>query len=313
MSGWVTAFAPGTVGNVGVGFDVLGLALERPGDEVRARRRGEPGVVITGVRGSDRVPADAARNSAGVAAAALLERLEAEVGVELEVLKGLPLSGGMGGSAASAVAAVVAVDALLEAKSPRALLLRCALEGERAACGAAHPDNAAPSLYGGIVLTRISEPLDVVPLPIPEGLRVALVHPHVEVETAGARRLLGDSIPLARAVEQWGNLAGLVAGLYREDWGLIGRSLVDVVAEPLRSRQVPGFDAVKRAALEAGAAGCSLSGSGPSVFALCRGEEAAERAARAMAAAFEAAGAACDVHVSAPSGTGAVVVGRGEE
>lgn len=308
MSGWIRAFAPATVGNLGVGFDVLGLALERPGDEVGVRRREEPGVVITRVEGSDRVPTDAGRNSAGVAAAALLRHFGETTGIELELRKRLPLAGGMGGSAASAVAAVVAVDALLDAHSARALLLRCALEGERAACGAAHPDNAAPSLFGGIVLTRISEPLDIVQLPVPEDLWVALVHPHLEVETAGARRLLGDTVPLSRAVQQWGNLAGLVAGLYREDWELIGRSLVDVVAEPLRSRQVPGFAAVKQAALEAGAFGCSLSGAGPSVFALCRGEEAAGRAGEAMRAAFAEAGVESDVHRTPPSRTGAGVV-----
>lgn len=303
----VRAFAPGSIGNVGVGFDVLGLALERPGDEVVARRRAEPGVAIT-VTGDDRIPTDPARNSAAVAAAELLRRIEPGGGVELALRKGLPLAGGMGGSAASAVAAVVAVDALLEAHAPRALLLACALEGERAACGSAHPDNAAPSLHGGLVLSRTSDPTDIVALPLPPELRIALVHPHVEVETAGARQLLGDTLPLARAVEQWGHLAGFVAALYRGDWELLSRTLVDVVAEPLRAAQVPGFPEVKRAALAAGAAGCSLSGSGPSVFALCRGMETAERAGQAMAAAFAAAGVRADVYAVAPSVSGARVV-----
>lgn len=304
----VRAFAPATVGNVACGFDVFGMAVERPGDEVVARLREEPGVVITAITGDGgRIPRDAERNTAGVAARVLLEHLGAGTGVTLELHKGLPLAGGLGGSAASAVAAVVAVDALLGARLAPAVLLRCAAEGERLGAGAAHLDNAAPALYGGIVLVR-PEDYRVVPLPVPAGMACAIVHPHLEVETRAAREMLGDSVPLAKAVIQWGNTAALVAGLFREDWELIARALVDVVAEPVRARLVPGFPEARAAALAAGALGCSLSGSGPSTFALCRGRETARAAARAMRDAFAAASLDADVFVSGVAGTGARVV-----
>lgn len=310
------AFAPATVGNLACGFDVIGMALDRPGDEVVARLREEPGVVLTRITGDGgRLPREAHRNTAGVAARAVLRAAGAEAtGVALEVHKGLPLAAGMGGSAASAVAASVAVDALLASGLSREALLRCALEGEGTATGDAHPDNAAPSLYGGIVLTLPSDPLTVVELPVPDGAAVALLHPHVEVETAEARRLLGDTVPLAAAVTQWGNTAGLVAGLFRGDWELVGRTLVDVVAEPVRSGRVPGFEAVKAAALAAGAAGASLSGSGPSTFALCTSLEAAARVGGAMEQAFRAeTGLEADLHVVGVGWGGARIVERPDD
>lgn len=288
---WARAFAPATVGNVICGFDVFGLALERPGDEVVARLRDEPGVVVTRVTGDDnRIPLQADRNTAGVAAQVLLARISSRQGIALEVHKGLPLSGGLGGSAASAVAAVIAVDCLLDAGVARETLLHCAAAGERIGAGAAHLDNAAPALYGGLVLVRPGDPPDLVQLPVPDGMACAVVHPHIEIETRNARRILGDSVPLANAVIQWSNTAALVAGLFRQDWDLISRALVDVVAEPLRSPLVPGFQAVKDAALHAGALGCGLSGSGPSMFALCRNLEIAERVGAAMQKAFADAG-----------------------
>jgi homoserine kinase len=283
------AFAPATVGNVACGFDVFGLALGSPGDVVAAWERDEPGAGIRSIVGDGgRLPWEPHRNCASVAADAVLRRVNANHGVELELHKGLPLSGGMGGSAASSVAAAVAVHALIGGGLSRVELLGCALEGERQAAGAAHPDNAAPALLGGIVLVRAADPPDLVELPVPPGMSVALVHPQLEVETREAREALGETLSLAQAVIQWGNTAAFAAGLYREDWDLIARSLVDVVAEPVRSRWVPGFEAVKAAALEAGALGCSLSGSGPSLFALCRTLEVAGEVGAAMRDAFMA-------------------------
>jgi homoserine kinase len=282
---------PGSIGNVACGFDVLGLAVGGRGDEVLAERTEEPGVGIVRILGDGgRLPTEPAQNTAGAAAIAIMEALDAKGGVSLEVRKGIPLAAGMGGSAASAVAAAVAVDGLLDARLPAEEILRCALVGEAVASGEPHPDNAAPSLLGGMVLTPAWEPLRLIPLELPEELYSVHIHPHMEVETARARHLLGSTVPLEAAVGQWGNTAALVAGLFRQDWDLIARAVTDLVAEPLRASTVPGFYEVKEAALNAGALAASLSGSGPSLFALCRGQERGEAIGEAMAQAFATAG-----------------------
>jgi homoserine kinase len=294
------AFAPATVANVACGFDVLGFALAEPGDRVIARRRRQPGLEIVEITGdAGRLSRDSARNTAGVAAQALLTALGGGEGIALTLHKGLPLASGLGGSAASAVAAVVAVDALLGSHAPTDLLLRCAIEGERLASGSAHADNVAPALVGGFVLARTAEPPDIVRLPVPPGLACAVVHPHLEVETAAARRLLGETVPLRAAIQQWANLGAFVAALYQSDLALLSRSLHDAIAEPKRAALVPGFRAMQQAALDAGALGCSLSGSGPSVFALCDSTARASAAASAMRAALErAAGVEAELWVS---------------
>lgn len=306
----IAAFAPATVSNVACGFDVLGFALDSPGDVVVAEASTAAGVEIADVEGDHgRLSRDPAHNTAGAAAVALLERLGAARGIRLAVHKGIPLASGVGSSGASAVAAVVAVNELLGRPAPLEVLLECAMKGEIAGCGAAHPDNVAPALYGGFVLTRATTPPDVIRLPVPEGLSCAVLHPHLEVETGAARALLGDSVPLSAAVKQWGNVGALVAGLFQNDLPLIGRTLEDHVAEPKRAHLVPGFDAVKQAAYAAGALGCSLSGSGPSVFALCTSLERAELAGEAMRAAFERHGAvACDLWTSPVGRRGARIV-----
>lgn len=312
----VRVFAPATVGNVACGFDVLGLALERPGDVVVVHPGDRPGVEIVEVTGDGgRLPRGADRNASGLAARAVLRvaGLEDSVGLRLELHKGLPLSSGLGGSAASSVAAAVAADAFLETGLDRERLLACAGEGESGGAGAAHLDNAAPCLYGGICLVLHGGDHGshrVVELPVPAGLSVAVVHPHLEVETAEARRLLGDTVRLSDAVLQWGNTAGLVAALYQGDLELLGRTLVDHVAEPRRAGLVPGFREARRAALEAGALGGSLSGSGPSVFALCADLATAARAGDAMAARFGELGIPCDIHISPVAPQGARVLDR---
>lgn len=304
------AFAPGSIGNLACGFDVLGLALEGPGDEVVARWTTKAGLTIRAIHGDGgRIPLEAERNSAGGAARAVLDELGVRGGVELIVHKGLPLAAGMGGSAASAVAAAVAVDGLLRGGLSPESLLRCALAGEAVAAGEAHPDNAAPSLLGGMVLVPTWKPLRVIELEVPRELMAVHVHPHCEVETSAARRVLGDRISLHDAVTQWGNTAALVAGLFREDWEIIARSVEDRVAEPLRAGAVPGFYEVKRAALDAGALASSLSGSGPSLFALCRGRARAEAVGRAMVEAFRsAAGLEADLLVSPGRAPGARIL-----
>jgi homoserine kinase len=308
---FVTAFAPATVSNVACGFDVLGFPLEAPGDEVDARLDGT-GVAIDAIVGDGgRLPREPGRNTAGVAVQALLAALGERRGVTLTIRKGLPLASGLGGSAASAVAAVVAVDALLERSTPLETLLTCALDGEGLGRGDAHPDNVAPCLYGGFVLVRCPTPPDVVRLPVPPGLTAVVVHPALEIETAQARALLGTEVPLAAAIQQWANLGALVHGLHRADFGLIARSLEDTIAEPRRAPLVPGLAAIKRAAVEAGALGCSLSGSGPSLFALCPGLDSARRVAAAMTAAVtREIGVVSEVFVSGIALHGARVVSR---
>ena len=283
-----TAFAPATVSNVACGFDVLGFALEAPGDEVTARLT-SGGVTIDDIVGDGgRLPRAASRNTAGVAALALLTTLGERRGVSLTIRKGLPLSSGLGGSAASAAAAVVAVDALLGGGVSMDTLIACALEGERLGAGSAHADNIAPAICGGFVLVRRPMPPDVLRLPVPPGLTAVVVHPDLEIETAKARALLGDTVPLADAVRQWANMGALVHGLHLGDFEVIARALEDAIAEPRRAPLVPGLALIKRAAIEAGALGCSLSGSGPSLFALCARADVASRVAAAMTAAVRA-------------------------
>jgi homoserine kinase len=308
-----TAFAPATVSNVACGFDVLGFPLESPGDEIEARLvDGTSGslVAIDAIVGdSGRLPRDPERNTASVAARALLAAVGDRRRVALTIRKGLPLSSGLGGSAASAVAAVVAVDALLDLRAPIETLLACALEGEGLGAGGAHPDNVAPCLYGGFVLVRHPSPPDVIRLPVPAGLTAVVVHPDLEVETARARTMLGTEVPLKAAIQQWANLGALVDGLHRSDFAQISRSLEDTIAEPRRASLIPGLSSIKRAAIAAGALGCGLSGSGPSIFALCHGREVAERVATAMTAAvLQEIGGQCETYLSAITQRGARVV-----
>ena len=310
----IAAFAPATVSNVACGFDVLGFALDTPGDVVIAEAAPTSGVEIAEIEGDGgRLSHDPRRNTAGAATLALLERLGAARGIRLAVHKGVPLASGVGSSGASAVAAVVAVNELLGRPAPLEVLLECAMQGEVVGCGAAHPDNVAPSLYGGFVLARATTPPDVIRLPVPDGLCCAVLHPHLEVQTGEARALLGDTVPLRAAVRQWGNVGALVAGLFLNDLPLVARTLEDHVAEPKRAHLVPGFADVKQAAHHAGAMGCSLSGSGPSIFALCSSLDRAELAGEAMRAAFAAVtdGVGSDLWISPVGRRGArIVAGR---
>jgi len=306
----ISVFAPATVANVAAGFDVLGFALDAPGDAVSMRRIKEKDVRVVSITGDDgRLPREPARNTAAVAAAGFLRSIGFPFGVEISLDKRMPLSSGLGSSAASAVAAVVAANLLAGAPLGKRDLLPFTMEAERAACGSAHADNVAPALLGGFVLIRSYEPLDVVQLPVPPGLACAVAHPHTELRTEDARKVMKKEVRLADAIRQWGNLAALVAALFTGDLALLGRSLQDVVAEPARSMLIPGFDAVKAAALGAGALGCSISGSGPSVFALCATTEGAALAGRAMIDAFGRAGLASDLFLSSVNTKGPIVIG----
>lgn len=308
VTGTVTVFAPATVANVAAGFDILGFAVRAPGDEVTATLSGPSGVRVTRIDGDGGVlPREAEKNTAGVAALRLIEKTGSAAGVELSIRKMMPLGSGLGSSAASGVAAAVAVNELLGRPLTRRELLPFCMEAERIACGAAHADNAAPALLGGFVLVRSYDPLDVVRISAPDDLVAAVVHPHVEIRTEDARKILRTKITMKDAVTQWGNTAGLIAGLLTADYALVGRSLTDVIIEPARAILIPGFHRVKDAALDAGALGCSISGSGPSIFALCRGLDAAQKAGDVMAGVFKAMGIGCDLHVSGINRDGAVV------
>jgi homoserine kinase len=305
------AFAPATVANVISGFDIFGLAVEAPGDEVVAHYQEAPGVSITRITGDGgKLPRVSGANTASAAARALLDSLDVRHGVALEIHKRMPLGSGLGSSAASAVAAVVAVNALLGEPLSRRELLPFALEGERVSCGGGRPhaDNVAPALLGGFILIRGYDPLDVVPLPAPARLWVALAHPELVVRTRDARAVLPEMVPLRQAVEQWGNAAGLVAGLFLDDEALIARSLCDVIVEPVRAPLIPGYAEVRLAALDAGALGCGISGAAPSMFALATSRAAAEAAGKAMGAAFERAGYSATIYVSPINREGARVL-----
>ncbi len=306
-----TAFAPASIGNLGVGFDMLGLALEGAGDRVSAQRTDKPGISIAEVHGLDGeihpyLSTDPKENTASIAAQALWDAVSQEGGVELRVFKGVPLQSGMGSSAASAVAAVVAVNALLEKPLQTAKLLPYALEGEKYASGGLHADNVAPSLLGGLVLCPAVLLPATVRLPVPKGVSAVLLHPELQVNTAAARSRLAKRYSLDQWLNQQGYLAAFVAACAAEDIELIRHTLKEVVIEPQRADAVPCFNEVKAAALHAGALGCSLSGSGPSIFALAEHRDA-RNIASAMEQAFRVKGIECQAWVSPMTAPGAQV------
>jgi homoserine kinase len=302
-----TAFAPGSVGNVGPGLDILGLAVAGAGDEVTAERIDGNEIVVRSAGHSD-LPTDPRRNTAALAAREVLCRAGVSaLGIALTVRKGLPLAGGQGGSAASAVAGAVAANALLGDPLDRPALFAASLEAEAAVTGR-HPDNVAPSLFGGIVLVRSLEPVDLVMLPVPAELRVILVQPAQRLRTKDARAVLPQTIPLATALHQAAQVAAMTAALAAGDYALLGRALDDRIAEPARASLLPGFVAAKQAALAAGALGASISGSGPTAFALAQGDERAGAVAEAMLAAYADAGISARVRVDQVDRLGARVV-----
>lgn len=296
----VQVFAPATVANMVCGFDVLGFALERPGDEVVMRRVDEPGVRIMAITGDNgRLPYDAALNTVSASVTAFLRYLGREdIGIEIELHKQMPIGSGLGSSAASTVAGLYAANLLLGEPVQRMELLPFALLGEELACGHGHADNVAPALLGGITLIRSYDPLEVLNLPVPKGLYVSLIFPHVDVPTRDARKMIKEHVRLQDAVVQWGNIAGLISGLYTADYGLIGRSMVDNIIEPVRSILIPEFEEMKAQALQLGALTFGISGSGPAVFALCESQEMAKRIADQLESHLDTHGVACNAYVS---------------
>ena len=293
----IRVFCPGTIANVSCGFDVLGLSLAGVGDYMTVTQTTIKGITISEILGQD-LPMETTQNVAGVAGLALLEALGSDAGFDIKIDKRIKAGSGIGSSAASSAGVVWAINHLLGNPFTIKELIPFAMEGERLASGVAHADNVAPALLGGFSLVRSTDPLDVISLPSPSELYATVIHPQIEIKTADSRRILKSNLSLKDAITQWGNVGGLVAGLYREDYELIGRSLQDVVIEPVRSILIPGFNEIKAAALNAGALGGGISGSGPSVFALSKGKDKALKVADAIRLAYEPFGISFDIHIS---------------
>ncbi len=305
----IKAFAPATVANVCCGFDVLGFAVDFPGDEVILTLTNESGVRIIKIIGDNgRLPLEANKNTAGVAVESYLRAINSTQGVEIELYKNLPLGSGMGSSAASGVAALVAINHLLGNPLTREQLISHAMEAERVACGSAHADNVAPSMLGGFVLVRDYNPLDIIKIPTKGDLYCTMVHPHIELKTSDSRRVLKPNVALADAITQSGNIGGLMIGLMTADYGLIGRSLKDVIAEPVRSAFIPGFEMTKQEMIRAGALGCGISGSGPTLFALSSSHQYAMQAGEAAQLQFLKYRLKSEVYVSKINLEGARIV-----
>lgn len=304
-----TAFAPATVGNAGVGFDVLGFAVDCVGDKVTVTKTREQTVVIEqiiGAAGAGAIPLEASRNTATVGLIAMMNNLMLTHGFSVRIEKGIPLGSGMGGSAASAVAAAVAANALLAQSLGPDEILSFALAGEFVASGSAHPDNAAPCLFGGLTLALESG--EIVQIPVPKDVHCILIHPHLSLETRTMREVLSKDLSLAKYVQQSALLAGFISGCYEGNLARIGKCLADTVIEPQRKAFIPGFDAAKDAAMHHGALGFSISGSGPSVFAWAPTTASARAIQRGVQEAFTAHGIQTDAWISPISPKGAHVV-----
>lgn len=301
-------FAPGTVANLGPGFDVLGLALEQPGDTVAVRRTGKPGISIASIEGdAGALPWEPEKNTAGIAALEVLRRAGSREGVELNVTKGLPLGSGLGSSAASAAAAAVGVNRLLGDPLTQLDVIACCVEAETVVSGR-HADNVAPAVLGGLVLVRTVDPLDVRRLPVPPELHIVVVTPVFELSTRVAREVLPDKVSMGTLVQNSANLSALIHALHSNDLELLGRALDDKIVTPARSPLIPGCDRVLEAARQAGALGSSISGAGPSVFALCASKNGTDVVATAMRDAFSGAGLASSSVVSPADCPGARLV-----
>ncbi|WNM17956.1 homoserine kinase [Flavobacterium capsici] len=293
----IKVFAPATIANLNCGFDLLGLCLDGIGDEMIFRKSSEKGLQITKISGAN-LPYEVENNVAGVAALALLNEVDIDFGIEMEIHKKLKLGSGIGSSSASAAGAVFGINELLGKPFTKKELVNFAMKGEVVASGSEHADNVAPCLLGGFTLVTGYNPLEVIRIDAPKDLFAVVLHPHIEVKTSDSRAVLKPEVSLKNAITQTGNLGGFVAGLYTSDYDLISRSLKDVLVEPYRKHLIPGFDKVKNAALENGALGSGISGAGPSIFALCKQKENAQKVAIAMEKAFSDTKISYDVHIS---------------
>ncbi|MGO4906623.1 homoserine kinase [Flavobacterium sp. W20_MBD1_R3] len=303
----IKIFCPATIANLSCGFDVLGLCLETAGDEMIIRKSDVKGIRITKIVGAD-LPFETEKNVAGVSALAMLEAVETEFGFEIEIYKNIKAGSGIGSSAASSAGAVFGINELLGRPFTRKELVLFAMQGEKLASGNAHADNVAPALLGGFTLVRSSNPLDIIKIESPSELYATVVHPQIELKTSDARSVLKQTVSLKSAITQWGNVGGLIAGLYTKDYDLIGRSLHDEIVEPLRSVLIPGFDLIKKTAYENGALGSGISGSGPSIFALSKGKETADKIAKAMSVVYDEMNLPYEIHVSKVNDEGMKII-----
>jgi homoserine kinase len=299
----IKLFAPATIANVSCGFDILGLCLDSVGDEMVIRKSAERGVKITKIVGQD-LPMEAEKNVAGVAVMTLLEALQSDAGFEIEIYKNIKPGSGIGSSAASSAGAVFAVNELLDKPFTQQELVGFAMQGEKLASGTAHADNVAPALLGGFTMVTSYDPLNIIKIDAPNELYATVIHPQIEVKTADSRSVLKQKASLKTLVTQMGHFGGLIAGLYTEDYELISRSLHDEIIEPNRSILIPEFDNVKAVCVKNGALGSGISGSGPSIFALSRGEATAKKVAQGMAEVYEKIQVDFDVHISKVNPTG---------
>ena len=306
----IKVFAPATVANVACGFDVMGFAMEAIGDELTVTQTPEPGLKISEILGCNGLPTDPEKNVTTVAVQALLDALgkTPEGGFEFKLSKNVSAGSGLGSSASSSSAGVFAVNELLGNPFTKHELVYFAMQGEKAASGLPHADNVAPSLLGGFTLVRSYDPLDVISLDYPKELYATVVHPQIEVKTSDSKRILKQQLTLKDAITQWGNVGGLVAGLAKGDYDLIGRSLKDVIAEPVRSYLIPFFSEAKSLAMENGALGCSISGSGPSTFALSKDRKTAEAIGEKFKNLYESNEIEANVYVSKINPKGAEVI-----
>ena len=293
----IKVFCPATIANVSCGFDVLGLALDSVGDAMTVRKIPEKGIRISKIMGQD-LPLEADKNVAGVAGLALLDKSDYEGGFEIEIDKRIKPGSGIGSSAASSTGAVWAMNELLGKSFSKLELVEFAMQGEKLASDVAHADNVAPAIYGGFTLVRSYEPLDIVPIPTPSELYATVIHPQIEIKTSDSRKILKTTISMQQGIRQWGNLGGLIAGLFQNDYDLISRSLEDHIVEPIRSILIPAFDDIKANAHSAGALGSGVSGSGPSIFALSKGETIAQQVAASMKETYQNIGIDFDIHIS---------------
>lgn len=304
----IKVFAPATVANVACGFDIMGFALEGVGDVIVVEKTTDNKLTIAEITGTTGIPTDPEKNVSSVAIQAMLDKLGSDQGFNISIEKKVKPGSGLGSSASSSAGAVVAANHLLGNPFKKEELVEFAMEGERAASEKPHADNVAPSIIGGFTVVRGYEPLDVFTIGYPEDLYAAVIFPEVEVKTADAKKILKSQVNLSDAITQWGNVAGLTAGMITKDYDLIKRSMKDVIVEPVRSILIPCYDQAKAAALENDALGCNISGSGPSIFALARGRDNADKIADAMGAEFTKADIAFDKYVSPINGKGTEII-----
>ncbi|WP_411768437.1 homoserine kinase [Winogradskyella sp. A3E31] len=297
MKNQVRIFSPATVANVACGFDVLGFCLDSIGDEMVIRKTSEKGIKITKIEGYD-LPFETEKNVAGVSALAMYQDLNPDCGFEIEIYKNIKPGSGIGSSSASAAGSVFGINELLGKPLSKSELTKYAIKGERLASQSEHADNLAPAIYGGFTLVKSCNPVQILELPTPPDLFATIIHPQIEIKTSQARAILPKQVDLKDAITQWANVGSLVHALHTDDYGLLRAALVDVIIEPHRKELIPHFDELKKQVLNSGALGCGISGSGPSVFALSKGKNFAEKVAESMTSIYSDTDIAFEVHVS---------------